>query len=93
MHVVILCDSKFGNTRHLAEAMQSALTGSHQVELRTPADGLPDRGAVDVLLVGGPTMPTAHPSRSRPPSRRCRRVRSTARGPRRSTRGSTWRRS
>ena len=55
MHVVILCDSKFGNTRHLAEAMQSALTGSHQVELRTPADGLPDRGAVDVLLVGGPT--------------------------------------
>jgi flavodoxin len=55
MHVVILCDSKFGNTQHLAEAMQNALRTSHQVELRTPEDGMPDRGAVDVLLVGGPT--------------------------------------
>ena len=44
MHVVILCDSKFGNTKHLAEAMQTALSRNHDVELRAPADGLPKRG-------------------------------------------------
>jgi flavodoxin len=55
MHVVILCDSKFGNTKHLAEAMQTALSREHDVELRAPADGLPDASAIDVLLVGGPT--------------------------------------
>src|SRR4051812_9665421 len=55
MHVVILCDSKFGNTKHLAEAMQTALRVSHDVELRAPADGLPEAAAIDVLLVGGPT--------------------------------------
>src|SRR3954463_883892 len=54
MHVVILCDSKFGNTKHLAEAMQTALSPEHDVELRAPADGLP-ASAIDVLLVGGPT--------------------------------------
>src|SRR3954463_3026691 len=55
MHVVILCDSKFGNTKHLAEAMQTALRGEHDVELLAPADGLPDPRAIDVLLIGGPT--------------------------------------
>ena len=55
MHVVILCDSKFGNTKHLAEAMQTALRVSHDVEVRAPADGLPQASAMDVLLVGGPT--------------------------------------
>jgi flavodoxin len=55
MQVVILCDSKFGNTKHLAEAMQTALSGRHDVQLRAPADGLPEPAAFDVLLVGGPT--------------------------------------
>ncbi len=55
MHVVILCDSKFGNTKRLAEAMETALSVSHDVELRAPADGLPDVAAIDFLLVGGPT--------------------------------------
>jgi flavodoxin len=55
MHVVILCDSKFGNTKHLAEAMQTALRRDHHVELLAPVDGLPDPRDIDVLLVGGPT--------------------------------------
>jgi|tagenome__1003787_1003787.scaffolds.fasta_scaffold19386289_2 flavodoxin len=55
MHVVILCDSKFGNTKHLAEAMQTALRRDHHVELLGPVDGLPDPRDIDVLLVGGPT--------------------------------------
>jgi len=55
MHVVILCDSKFGNTKHLAEAMQTALRRDHHVELLAPVDGLPDPRDIYVLLVGGPT--------------------------------------
>jgi flavodoxin len=55
MHVVIICDSKFGNTKHLAEAMQTALRRDHHVELLAPVDGLPDPRDIDVLLVGGPT--------------------------------------
>ena len=55
MNVVILCDSKFGNTRHLAEAIQAALRGDHTVQLRAPAEGLPELAAIDILLVGGPT--------------------------------------
>ena len=55
MNVVILCDSKFGNTQRLAEAMQGALSPTHDVQVRRPADGLPDPEAIDVLIVGGPT--------------------------------------
>ena len=32
-----------------------ACSVSHDVELRAPADGLPQAAAIDVLLVGGPT--------------------------------------
>ncbi len=55
MNVVILCDSKFGNTQRLAEAMAQALSPAHSVELRRPTDGLPGTAPIDLLIVGGPT--------------------------------------
>jgi len=55
MNIVILCDSKFGNTRSLADAMEAALKADHRVEVRSPSAGLPEPGSVDLLLVGGPT--------------------------------------
>ena len=55
MNVVILCDSKFGNTQQLAEAMRVALTPAHTVEVKPATDGIVDIAAIDVLLVGGPT--------------------------------------
>ena len=55
MNVIILCDSKFGNTRKLAETMQAALADTHSVQLRPAEQGLRDTGELDVLLVGGPT--------------------------------------
>ena len=55
MHVLILCDSKFGNTEQVARAAQAALAATHTVELRTPEEGLADLSGVDLLLVGGPT--------------------------------------
>jgi flavodoxin len=55
MNVVILCDSKFGNTRRLAEAMRTALADGHAVELRATDEGLGPVAGVDLLLVGGPT--------------------------------------
>jgi flavodoxin len=55
MNVVILYDSKFGNTQHVADAIGAALRPTHSVELRTPTEGLPDPATIDVLFVGGPT--------------------------------------
>ena len=55
MHVLILCDSKFGNTRRLAESMVAALGNAHEVTLRSAEEGLGPVAGVDVLLVGGPT--------------------------------------
>jgi flavodoxin len=55
MNVIILCDSKFGNTQRLAETMKAALAGTHSVQLRPASQGLRDTEGVDVLLVGGPT--------------------------------------
>ena len=56
MNVVILCDSKFGNTQRLAEAMRNALSEGNTVHVRPAADGLADTTGIDVLLVGGPTQ-------------------------------------
>lgn len=55
MNVVILCDSKFGNTRQLAEAMRSALAEGHSVRLRATDEGLGSVDGIDLLVVGGPT--------------------------------------
>ena len=55
MHVVIVCDSKFGNTEQVARAAQAALADGNTVDLRSATDGLGDLTGVDLLLVGGPT--------------------------------------
>ena len=55
MHVLILCDSKFGNTKRLAESMVAALGDTHEVTLRSADEGLGPVAGVDVLVVGGPT--------------------------------------
>jgi flavodoxin len=55
MNVLILCDSKFGNTKRLAESMVAALGDKHDVTLRGAEEGLGPVASVDVLLVGGPT--------------------------------------
>jgi flavodoxin len=55
MNVLILCDSKFGNTLRLAESMTAALDDTHSVTLRSADEGLGPVSGVDVLLVGGPT--------------------------------------
>jgi flavodoxin len=55
MNVVILCDSKFGNTKRLAESMAAALRDTHSVSLRSADEGLGPVTGVDVLLIGGPT--------------------------------------
>jgi flavodoxin len=55
MNVLILCDSKFGNTKSLAQSMVAALGDTHRVTLRSADEGLGSVAGVDVLLVGGPT--------------------------------------
>ena len=55
MHVVIVCDSKFGNTERVARAAQTALAEGNTVDLRFAGDGLGNLTGVDLLLVGGPT--------------------------------------
>jgi flavodoxin len=55
MNVVILCDSKFGNTKRLAESMVAGLRETHDVTLRTADEGLGPVAGVDFVLVGGPT--------------------------------------
>ena len=55
MHVVIVWDSRFGNTEQVARAAQTALADGNTVDLRSAVDGLGDLTGVDLLLVGGPT--------------------------------------
>jgi flavodoxin len=55
MHVVIVCDSKFGNTAQVARAAQTALAEGNTVDLRSADEGIGDLAGVDLLLVGGPT--------------------------------------
>ena len=57
MITLILYDSTFGNTEHLARAMADGLADYGTVRLlRIPEDGEFERDGTDVLLVGGPTQ-------------------------------------
>lgn len=55
MNILILYDSKFGNTERLAAAMQSAVASTHRVSSRAVAGGPTDASGYDLVLVGGPT--------------------------------------
>jgi flavodoxin len=56
MKVLVLYDSQFGNTERLAQAMATALEGSHDVELRKLGVGGLELAGFDLVLVGGPTQ-------------------------------------
>src|SRR5260370_13208593 len=57
MNTLIMYDSTFGNTEHLARAMADELAHYGTVRLlRVPEGGVFERGEADVLLVGGPTQ-------------------------------------
>ncbi len=56
MNTLIMYDSTFGNTEHLARAMADELAYYGTVRLlRVPEGGAFERGEADVLIVGGPT--------------------------------------
>lgn len=55
MNVLIVFDSKFGNTRKVAEAIGAGLSDSNVVRLRSADESIETTG-VDVLVVGGPTQ-------------------------------------
>jgi flavodoxin len=57
MHIVIVYESQFGTTEHLAHVIGSALEGRHSVRImrgRTVAD-LTSEG-IDLLFIGAPTQ-------------------------------------
>ena len=57
METVVVYDSKFGNTRKLAEIMAKAIETSGKVRVFGLETLLPeDLGNVDLLIVGGPTQ-------------------------------------
>src|SRR6202521_2972509 len=57
MESLVVYDSKFGNTRKLAEAIADGLRGAGSVRLMGLDKALPtDLGIVDLLVVGGPTQ-------------------------------------
>jgi len=59
MEVVVVCESMFGNTRMIAEAIADGLRASDsdtRVAVLPVAEATPDSvGTVDLLVVGGPT--------------------------------------
>lgn len=55
MHVLILYDSRFGNTERLATAMEGAISARHEVVTRQVVDAPREAAGYDLVLVGGPT--------------------------------------
>lgn len=56
MKIMVIYDSKFGNTAHIAGAIAGALAESGEVEMRQIGDARPnDLGGLDLLVVGSPT--------------------------------------
>ena len=55
MDILILYDTRFGNTQHLAEAMAGAVLGEHRVTTRALTGAPTDAVAYGLVLVGGPT--------------------------------------
>jgi flavodoxin len=58
MRATVVCESAFGNTRKIAEAIAEAL----DAELLSVEDSLPDLDAIDLLVVGAPTHVHGLPS-------------------------------
>jgi hypothetical protein len=58
MRATVVCESSFGNTRSIGEAIAEAL----DAELLSVADPLPDLEEIDLLVVGAPTHVHGLPS-------------------------------
>jgi Flavodoxin domain len=58
MRATVVCESAFGNTRKIAEAIAEAL----DAELLSVEDPLPEIEAIDLLVVGAPTHVHGLPS-------------------------------
>jgi flavodoxin len=57
METLVVYDSKYGNTRTLAEAMAAAAGTNGRARLISLEEDIPDQlGSVDLLIVGGPTQ-------------------------------------
>jgi flavodoxin I len=57
MKAMVVCDSAYGNTERVAQAIGSALAGPGEVETRRVTDVGPEGLAgVDLLVVGSPTQ-------------------------------------
>ena len=55
MEILILYDTRFGNTQRLAESMAGAVGSEHHVTTRALAGAPDDAPRFDLVLVGGPT--------------------------------------
>ncbi len=55
MNALVIYDSKFGNTRHIAEAIANALQDAYTVDLHAVTDPFEVPPALDLLVIGGPT--------------------------------------
>ena len=55
MRSLVVYESWFGNTQHIAERIALALQEEGQVELRTVDDAVPPLDDFDLLVVGAPT--------------------------------------
>ena len=56
MKTVVIYDSQFGNTKHIAEAIAMRLEAGGMVQVLNVNNGLPDLHAIDVLVAGAPTQ-------------------------------------
>ena len=55
MNILILYDTRFGNTQHLADAMAVAVGSEHKVTTRAISGAPLDVVGFDLVLIGGPT--------------------------------------
>jgi flavodoxin len=55
MNTLVMYDSKYGNTKKIAEVITEQLAASGSARLFNVEEGKPDLKGVDLLVVGGPT--------------------------------------
>ena len=56
MNALVIYDSKFGNTRQLAEAIGASLEERYTVRVLSVIEAAPLPADIDLLVVGGPTQ-------------------------------------
>ena len=55
MKALVVYESVFGNTQHIAEAVGSGLRQNFEVEIAEVGSAKPDLGGIDLIVLGGPT--------------------------------------